>query len=89
MNEQLADILGYVWSELLAESPLAIASTSADEAAISEALESVDDQSHTFNRTFTSQCADGTEVSVEAQGGSIRYSDDPACVGILWRMADA
>ncbi|WP_336328111.1 response regulator [Halovenus sp. HT40] len=89
VNEQLADILGYMRSELLGESPLAIASTQADEAVLSELLESIDDQSHTFNRTFTGECADGSEVAVEVHGGSIRYGDDPACIGILWRMADA
>ncbi|MXR51919.1 response regulator [Halovenus sp. WSH3] len=89
VNEQLANILGYMRSELLGEPPHSIASTPSDEEVLSDLMDAVDDRNYTFNRTFTGERADGTEVPVEVHGGSIHYGGEPACVGILWRTADS
>jgi PAS domain S-box-containing protein len=89
VNEQLANLFGYMRSELLGEPPEVIAHDSADEAVFSQLMTPANDQSHSFNRSFTAECADGSCLPVNVHGGSIRYGDSPACVGILWKNGDA
>lgn len=84
VNEQLADLFGYMQSELLGEPPRCIADGPEDEAILGELAESIDDPGYSFTHEFTGSCADDTPISVELRGGSIRYDGDPACVGILW-----
>ncbi len=89
VNEQLANIFGYMRSELLGEPPTVIAHDSADESVFSQLMTATNDQSHSFNRSFTAECADGSCLTVNVHGGSIRYGGSPACVGILWKTGDA
>jgi len=89
VNEQLADIFGYMRSELLGESPATIARSSEDEAVLASLMEAASEQSHSFNRSFTAECSDGSTLSVNVHGGSIQYGGTPACVGILWETRDA
>ena len=89
VNEQLANLFGYMRSELLGEPPKVIAHDSADETVFSQLMTPANDQSHSFNRSFTAECADGSCLTVNVHGGSIQYGDSPACVGILWKTGDA
>jgi PAS domain S-box-containing protein len=88
VNEKLADIFDYMRSELLGEPPTAIAHEPSDEAVLSRLMEAATEQSHSFNRSFTGECSDGSTLRVDVHGGSIRYGETPACIGILWESSD-
>jgi len=88
VNERMADIFGFMQSELLGESPSTITATDADEKLLAELLAMVDNQSHTFSRELTGTHADGTQIDVELHGGAIQYGNKPACIGILWRSRE-
>ena len=84
VNEQMADMFGYMQSELLGEPPRCIAAGHEEEAMLEELAESIDDAGFSFTREFTASRADETPVPIELRGGSITYDGEPACVGILW-----
>jgi PAS domain S-box-containing protein len=89
VNEQLAEMFGYMRSELLGECPTTIAHDSTDEAVLSELLDAATEQSHNFNRSLTAEGADGSRLTVNVHGGSVCYGGTPACIGILWKKGDA
>jgi len=84
VNEQMADLFGYLQSELLGEPPRCIADCPEDEAVFEELMNSVDDPGLSFTRELTGREADGSAISLELRGGSMRYDGDPACIGVLW-----
>ncbi|WP_436901893.1 response regulator [Halovenus halobia] len=81
-NEQLAEIFDCLRSDLLGESPDTLAGTASASETLSEL--SAHDGCHSFDRTFTGQYGDGPSVTVELHGGTIQYSNEPACIGVLW-----
>lgn len=84
VNERLADLLGYMQSELLGEPPRYIADGPDDEAAIEELSTVTEDHHESCVQEFVARCADGTAMPVEVRCGPITYDSDPACVGVLW-----
>ena len=84
VNERMADLFGYLQSELLGESPRCIVDDPEDEAVFEELQRSFEDPGYSFTREFTCSRADDTPIAVELRGGSIEYDGDPACVGVLW-----
>lgn len=87
VNERLAEIFGYSQSELVGEYPLEIASGT-DDGGLRELLELNHADVETFQYEFTGKRADGTELTVEIQGGSIQYDGEPGCLGILWNKSE-
>lgn len=84
VNERLADLLGYMRSELLGEPPGSIADGPEDTAVLENLSSDTQDQQDDFIREFTANCADDTAIDLQIRGGAIRYDDDPACIGVLW-----
>jgi PAS domain S-box-containing protein len=84
VNERLAELLGYMQSDLLGESPGRIADSPTDETSITELSTDIVDTQESCFRQFTASCADGTGLPVEVRAGPIRYDNEPACVGVLW-----
>jgi PAS domain S-box-containing protein len=87
VNERLADIFGYTQSELVGECPLEIASGTSD-GGLQELVKLDHGEVETFQYEFTGRRADGTELAVEIQGGSIQYDGEPGCIGILWDKSE-
>jgi len=88
VNERFANLFGYTQAELVGTSPVAIASGPEDETAIRNVLATSHDGTDTFATEFTAQRADGTDIPVEIHGGSIRYEDDPGCIGVVWNRTE-
>jgi PAS domain S-box-containing protein len=86
VNERLAEIFGYSQSELVGEYPLEIASDT-DDGGLRKLLELNHADVETFQYEFTGKRADGTELTVEIQGGSVQYDGEPGCLGILWNKS--
>jgi PAS domain S-box-containing protein len=87
VNERLAEIFGYSQSELVGEYPLEIASDT-DDGGLRKLLELNHADVETFQYEFTGKRADGTELTVEIQGGSVQYDGEPGCLGILWNKSE-
>jgi PAS domain S-box-containing protein len=84
VNERFADIFGYEQSELIGASPEVIVAETDQEEAVATLVEPDCDSVDTFQFEFTGQGADGAEIPLEVQGGTIEYEDEPGCIGILW-----
>ena len=88
VNERLADVFGCEQSDLVGESPLALAGNEAAEATLRTFVETDPEDHGTFECEFTGERADGVKIDVEVHGGSIKYKDEPGCIGILWGRDD-
>lgn len=84
VNERLADLLGYMQSELLGEPPSSIAAGPEDRDVLENMSTDIQDQQDDFIQEFTANCADDTPIDLQLRGGPIRYDGDPACIGVLW-----
>lgn len=88
VNERFADIFGYPQSELVGESPSAIAVDEEAEATLENFVDADREEIDTFQYEFSGERVDGEEIRVEVHGGSIQYQGASGCIGILWNRTE-
>ena len=88
VNERFADIFGYPQSELVGESPFAIAVDEEAEATLENFVDADRKEIDTFQYEFSGERVDGEEIRVEVHGGSIQYQGASGCIGILWNRTE-
>ena len=86
VNERFAEIFGYPQCELVGTSPRALAAEPDEDAVVEHLVDPGQDE--TFRFEFAGRRADGAEVPLAVQGGTIEYGDRPGCIGILWNRDD-
>lgn len=83
VNKRMATLFGSTQTELMNSPPKVIRDESSETSFTTFLSEIVEDDDR-FRCTFGGQRTDGTEISLEVNGGFIQYNGEDAYIGVVW-----